>query len=134
MTGTGTITPAANREIAVLRGHAVPTGLHINGSWIARGERIAVVDPATGEVVTTVASGAVSDGFTALDAAAAVQASWAAVRPAPRATLLRRAHEIMLSRKDAFVDVMVLETGSPALRRQVSSTLRRRSCSGSRKK
>ena len=42
---------AESDAIAVLRGHAVPTGLLIDGQWVTTGKAIPVVNPADGTVV-----------------------------------------------------------------------------------
>ncbi len=96
-----------------LRGHTVPTGLYIDGAWIARERRLEVTDPSDVAVLTSVSDGGVDDAVAALDAAARAQAAWGRLNPRSRAELLRRAHALMLERRDAFVDLMVLESGKP---------------------
>ena len=59
------------------------------------GGRFDVLDPATGEVLTTVADGTVDDALAAVDAADAAAAGWAATAPRERAEILRRAFELM---------------------------------------
>ena len=49
----------------------------------------------------------------ALDAAVAAQADWAATEPRERAELLRRAYEAIIARKDDFATLMTLEMGKP---------------------
>ena len=79
------------REAALVA--SVPTGLLIGGQWrdASDGGTFDVHDPATGEVLATLASATSEDAVAALDAADKVQASWARTRaagtgrdPAPR--------------------------------------------------
>ncbi|PZF84488.1 NAD-dependent succinate-semialdehyde dehydrogenase [Jiangella anatolica] len=102
---------SADRERAVVDG--VPTDLLIGGQWrpASSGERFDVEDPATGEVVTTVADATVDDGLAALAAAAEAQASWAATPPRERGELLRRAFEAVTARSDDLALLMTLEMG-----------------------
>ena len=69
-------------EAEVLAG--VPKDLLIGGEWrpAEGGARLAVEDPATGEVLCEVADGSVADAKAALDAACAAQAQWAAASAA----------------------------------------------------
>ena len=92
-----------------------PTGLYVGGSWrpSADGATIDVEDPATGEVLTSVADATVEDGRTALDAAVQAQGDWAATPPRERAELLRSAFELITERADDFALLMTLEMGKP---------------------
>ena len=78
---------------------SVPKGLYINGRWrdSSDGTTLDVDNPATGEVLATIASATPADGMAALDAAVAAQASWAKVAPRERGEILRTAYEIRLS-------------------------------------
>jgi succinate-semialdehyde dehydrogenase/glutarate-semialdehyde dehydrogenase len=77
MTVTTALPPAISpeREASLLA--SVPTGLLINGEWreASDGGTFDVHDPATGEVLATLASATSEDAIAALDAADAVQAS-----------------------------------------------------------
>ncbi len=92
-----------------------PTGLYVGGVWRASGDgsTIDVEDPATGQVLTSVADATVEDGRAALDAAVEVQADWAATPPRERAELLRAAFELLTERADDFALLMTLEMGKP---------------------
>ena len=102
---------SADRERAVVSG--VPTDLLIGGEWrpALSGGRFDVEDPATGEVVATVADATPDDGLAALAAAAEAQASWAATPPRERGELLRRAFEAVTAQADDLALVMTLEMG-----------------------
>ncbi len=93
----------------------VPTGLFIGGSWrpATGGATIAVDDPSSGEVIAHVADATVEDGRSALDAAVAVQSSWAATAPRDRGEILRRAFELITERADELALIMTLEMGKP---------------------
>jgi len=91
----------------------LPTDLLIGGSVVAAsdGGRFDVVDPAIGEVITTVADATVNDALRAVDAADAAAADWAATAPRERAEVLRRAFELMTSRADELAHLIALENG-----------------------
>nr|WP_308114736.1 NAD-dependent succinate-semialdehyde dehydrogenase [Rhodococcus opacus] len=101
------------RTTAELRGHLVTRTLFIDGRWVDTDSTFDVVDPATGEVIGSVADGRSEHAAAALDAASAAQADWAAVSPRARAELLHSAHDVMKSHADAFIDVLTLESGKP---------------------
>ncbi|RAD05969.1 NAD-dependent succinate-semialdehyde dehydrogenase, partial [Burkholderia multivorans] len=63
------------------------TGLFINGQWrdAEGGKTIDVINPATGDVITTVADGSAADAEAAIKAAGDAQADWAATAPRDRA-------------------------------------------------
>jgi len=98
-------------EAAVLG--SVRPGLFIGGDWRpgARGARIDVEDPSTGEVIAQVADAGIEDGAAALDAAVAAQAGWAATAPRQRSEILRRAYELLTERADDLALLMTLEMG-----------------------
>jgi succinate-semialdehyde dehydrogenase/glutarate-semialdehyde dehydrogenase len=115
-TGTAPTPPPSaspERERAVL--DAVRTDLFIGGQWrpAAGGKTLAVDDPATGETLTEVANASVEDGRSALEAAVAAQASWAATPPRDRGEILRRAFELITARADDLALLMTLEMGKP---------------------
>jgi succinate-semialdehyde dehydrogenase/glutarate-semialdehyde dehydrogenase len=93
----------------------LPTGLLINGEWAsaADGETVAVIDPATGDELTSIADAAPADATAALDAASAAGPAWAATPPRQRAEILRRAFDEVTRRKDEFARLMTLEMGKP---------------------
>ncbi len=93
----------------------LPTGLLINGEWTesATGGTIGVVDPSTGEELTSIADATPDDAVAALDAAAAAQADWAATAPRKRGEILRKAFDEVTRRKDDFARLMTMEMGKP---------------------
>lgn len=93
----------------------VPAGLYIAGAWVdaADGAVFDVTDPATGEVIATIADATEADGLAALDAAVAASDEWAATSPRKRAEILRRAFDRVTARVDEFALLMTLEMGKP---------------------
>jgi succinate-semialdehyde dehydrogenase/glutarate-semialdehyde dehydrogenase len=91
----------------------VPTGLLIGGEWVksSDGRVIAVTDPATGDLLTSVADGTVEDGIAAVEAAAAALPAWSATAPRKRSEILRRAFELMTERVEDLAQLIVLENG-----------------------
>ena len=89
------------------------TDLYIAGGWqaAASGERFDVLNPATEEVLASVASAGTTDAARALDAAEAAMADWAARPPRARAEVLRRAWELMMARQDEIAALITRENG-----------------------
>ncbi|MFD6065448.1 NAD-dependent succinate-semialdehyde dehydrogenase [Rhodococcus wratislaviensis] len=94
---------------------SIPTDLWIGGERrpASGGQTFPVRNPATGETLVEVADAQPEDGARALDAAAQVQANWAATPPRQRADILRRAWEMILQRRVEFALLMTLEMGKP---------------------
>jgi succinate-semialdehyde dehydrogenase/glutarate-semialdehyde dehydrogenase len=91
----------------------LPLDLCIGGKTVpaSDGGRFDVLDPATGQVLTTVADGTVDDAMAAVDAADAAAAGWAATAPRERAEVLRRAFELMTERAEEIAHLISLENG-----------------------
>jgi succinate-semialdehyde dehydrogenase/glutarate-semialdehyde dehydrogenase len=91
----------------------LPFELFVGGKAVpaSDGGRFDVIDPATGEVVASVANGTVEDAMSAVDAADAAAEAWAATAPRERAEVLRRAFELMTSRSDELAHLISLENG-----------------------
>jgi succinate-semialdehyde dehydrogenase/glutarate-semialdehyde dehydrogenase len=89
--------------------------LFIGGEWspAISGRTLDVHDPATGEVIKTIADAAVDDGAAALDAAVNAEAAWAKTPPRERAEVLRRAFDLVQEHKDDVGLLMTLEMGKP---------------------
>ena len=90
-----------------------PHDLLIGGEWrrASDGERITVVDPASGESIGSVASGSLEDAADAVDAAAAAFGSWSQVSPRERSVILHKAFDLMTERSDDIARLIVLENG-----------------------
>lgn len=91
------------------------TGIHVDGQWrdAASGATFDVHNPATGQVVATLADGGEADATAAITAADRAQADWAAVPARERAEILRRAYEMLLDRADELALIMTTEMGKP---------------------
>jgi succinate-semialdehyde dehydrogenase / glutarate-semialdehyde dehydrogenase len=89
----------------------VPRGPIIWGAVTGGPDTIAVLDPATEEVITDVAGGDVDTALAALDAASQAMPGWAGRSPRERGEVLRRAFELMVSRCEALARLIVLENG-----------------------
>ncbi|MFT7108285.1 MAG: succinate-semialdehyde dehydrogenase/glutarate-semialdehyde dehydrogenase [Yoonia sp.] len=87
------------------------TNLYIDGTWRKSSERFDVINPATEDVLASVASADIADADAALDAAERAMALWAKQTPRHRSEVLRRAWELMTERRDYFAHLITLENG-----------------------
>lgn len=91
----------------------IPRDLYIGGAWVpaSGGGEISVVDPATEQVIATVASASVDDAILAVDAADNAAADWASRAPRERAEILRKAFDLMTERREKFATIISREEG-----------------------
>jgi succinate-semialdehyde dehydrogenase / glutarate-semialdehyde dehydrogenase len=91
----------------------VPTGLYIDGQFrdASDGGRFDVYDPATEQVLASVADGTIQDAQAAVDAAAAAFPAWSAKTPRERGEVLRKCFELFNAQKEKFARLMTLENG-----------------------
>ncbi|WP_048646826.1 NAD-dependent succinate-semialdehyde dehydrogenase [Nitratireductor soli] len=89
------------------------TDLHIGGSRrpASSGERFDVMNPVDETVLASVASGTPEDAIAAVAAAHEVLGAWGRRSPRARADVLRRAFELLDTRKHAFARLVTLENG-----------------------
>ena len=87
----------------------------IDGKWVAAasGQRFAVTDPATGEVIAQVADSGPADARAATDAAARAFPAWRDTLPKDRAAVLHRWHALIVENADALGRLISLEQGKP---------------------
>ncbi|MFE3444266.1 NAD-dependent succinate-semialdehyde dehydrogenase [Nocardia sp. NPDC059180] len=91
---------------------SVPTQLWIGAGVDATGgAEFPVYNPADGQILTHVADATPEDAMRALDAAAAVQADWAATPARERGEILRAVFEQLTARAEEFALLMTLEMG-----------------------
>jgi succinate-semialdehyde dehydrogenase / glutarate-semialdehyde dehydrogenase len=104
------LSPKAAETIA-----KVNTNLFINGEWVeaASRARFDVVNPATEEVIATVADGGPEDARRAIETAGRAQKEWAKTSPRERSEILRRAYDIVMARQDELALIMTTEMGKP---------------------
>jgi len=90
-----------------------PTDLYIGGKFrpASDGGRFDVFDPATEEVIATVADGTTEDARAAVDTAATAFDGWAARAPRERAEILRKSFELFNAKKEYFARLMTRENG-----------------------
>jgi succinate-semialdehyde dehydrogenase / glutarate-semialdehyde dehydrogenase len=89
----------------------------IDGEWreASNGGTWDVLNPASEEVVRTVPFGTVDDCRAAIDGAQGAFRAWADRTPYERATVLKRAGDLMRARADDLGRTTVLESGKPLL-------------------
>jgi len=94
---------------------SVPTGLWIGGEERGSSGGAAatfdVLDPSDDHVLASVADATPADAVAALDAAAAVQADWAATPPRERGEILRAVWEMISAHAEDLATLMTLEMG-----------------------
>jgi succinate-semialdehyde dehydrogenase / glutarate-semialdehyde dehydrogenase len=93
----------------------LPTRLLVDGEWrdASGGATFQVHDPATGDVLATIADATAEDAAAALEAAAGAQAAWRRTAPQTRSDILRAAFDALRARRDEFARLMTLEMGKP---------------------
>ncbi len=108
-----TLTTRATRAEQLIA--AIPTGVFIDGQWspAASGKQCDVHNPATEEVIASIADGGPEDARRAIEVAARTQASWARTPPRERSEILRRAYELLMERQDDLAMIMTSEMGKP---------------------
>jgi succinate-semialdehyde dehydrogenase/glutarate-semialdehyde dehydrogenase len=91
---------------------AIPTDLLIGDKWMqGEGPRVAVINPANGEVITTISNASVADGLAAVDAAQKAAPAWAAMSARQRAEILRKCYDRMIANADWLANLISLEMG-----------------------
>ena len=89
------------------------TNLYIDGNWVPSqsAQRFDVINPATEDVIASVASANIFDADLALNAASTAMQEWAARSPRDRSEVLRKAWELMTARLPEFARLITLENG-----------------------
>lgn len=91
------------------------SSMYIGGEWrpADNPDTIAVVNPATEQVIAEVPAGTAEDVDAAVRAARAAFPGWAATPPAERAAYLSALRDAMAARKDEIAETVTAELGSP---------------------
>src|SRR5246500_2545288 len=91
----------------------VPTDLWIGGKWgkASDNARFDVLDPATENKITSVASASLDDAKAAVDAASAAFDGWAGRKPRERGEILRKAYEVIMAQSERLAKLITLENG-----------------------
>ena len=100
----------ANSDVSRLLA-SVPTGLWIGWEERPAASTFEVLNPASDEVLATLANADAADAVAALDTACAVQHEWAATPARERGEILRSVFEMIIDRADDFATLMTLEMG-----------------------
>lgn len=89
--------------------------LYVDGHWAssASGARAEVTDPATGDVVASVADGDRDDASRAVSAAAAAFPAWAARTAKDRSVVLRAWFDLIVAHADDLATILTAEQGKP---------------------
>ena len=90
---------------------SVPTGLWIGGEERPASSTFDVLNPATDEILVSVGNATAADALAAMDAACAVQATWAGTPARERGEILRSVFEMIIDRAEDFATLMTLEMG-----------------------
>ena len=87
----------------------------INGEWVnaKNGKTLDVFNPASGELITTIASVGPEETQDAIVAAETAQKTWKKKTAKERAALLRRWHDLLLANQDDLAKLMTAEQGKP---------------------
>ena len=87
--------------------------LYIDGKWLDgnSGVTFDVINPASEEVITKVASAEVEDAKKAINAAEIAFESWVKVSPRDKSVILRKAYELFMDKIEHFAELITLENG-----------------------
>lgn len=85
--------------------------LFIDGEWISTAEKIPVLNPANGSVITEISTSDHELDLKALNAASRAAKAWAATAPRVRAEILRKSYDLMVERADEIAQIISMENG-----------------------
>jgi succinate-semialdehyde dehydrogenase/glutarate-semialdehyde dehydrogenase/aspartate-semialdehyde dehydrogenase len=85
----------------------------LSGTWVAPGETLGVVDPATGEHLVDVAACSLEDADAAVDAAKNAFLAWRGKLPVERGQILRLWGKLMRDNAQDLAVIMTAEQGKP---------------------
>lgn len=90
-------------------------GAYINGQWVAsdRGDTLAVTNPATGDVISHVASCGTAETRRAIEAAQVAQIEWRDKPIKERSAILRRWFNLMMENQEDLAKILTAEQGKP---------------------
>ena len=88
---------------------------YVNGEWVPAdsGETLDITNPATGEVVASVAKCGTVETRRAIEAAEKAQKSWKLKTAKERSALLRRWFNLMMENQDDLAAILTAEQGKP---------------------
>lgn len=112
--GTETLQPAASinrlRESGILRTQGL-----IGGKWVDAydGKTLEVLNPATGELITSVPCMGKKEAADAISSASSNFSSWSKLCAIERSKLLRKWYDLLISHKDDLALLITMEQGKP---------------------
>ena len=89
------------------------TSSYIRGVWQESDDKVAVTNPANGEVISSVSNANYVDAELAIKAAKKAFRVWSKMPAAKRSELLRKWYELMVAHKDDLARILTLEQGKP---------------------
>ncbi|MCZ6828013.1 MAG: NAD-dependent succinate-semialdehyde dehydrogenase [Gammaproteobacteria bacterium] len=89
------------------------TEAFINGQWVNGSDTFDVYNPATGEVIASVASVGAEETRQAIECAQIAQRAWRARTARERSVILRRWYDLILANVDDLAIIMTSEQGKP---------------------
>ena len=84
-----------------------------SGATADDGKTLGVINPATEEVIATMAYGSRADAKRALEAAAKAMPAWMKLTAYDRAKVLKKTADLMRERADAIARTLTMEQGKP---------------------
>jgi len=85
----------------------------IDGQWVRADNRIAVDNPATGEVIGHVPALGAAETERAIDAARRALPGWSALTARARSVILRRYYELIMAHQEELATLLTREQGKP---------------------
>ena len=87
--------------------------MYIDGQWLTEGPNFEVVNPATGAKLGSVLDASTDQVQAAITAAEGALPGWSGATAYDRATILYRAHTLMMERQRSLAELMTAEQGKP---------------------
>ncbi len=102
-------------DLALTDDGLLPGKCFVAGQWRAAvgGEKIDVVNPASGKAIATVPAMSSAETRAAIEAASAALPAWSARTGKERAAILRRWYELVMANQDDLAAIMTAEQGKP---------------------
>jgi succinate-semialdehyde dehydrogenase / glutarate-semialdehyde dehydrogenase len=93
----------------------VPTGLFLGGEFVdaASGQQLAVLDPATDQMIARISWGGAADAERALRLCARAQPEWSATPAPERGRLVRNLYDLVLESREWLAAIITAEQGKP---------------------
>lgn len=91
----------------------VKTASYINGAWVSNQNKIAVHDPATGELLVEISDADAEQAESAVLAASKALPNWSALSAQQRAILLRKWFDLIMQHQDDLGQILTQEQGKP---------------------